>query len=305
MQRRDFLLQSGALCAALSAGPSVTRAAEGAGAPFTFQYAPHFGMFAHSAGADLVDQLRFAAERGFRAWEDNGMKDRPVAEQQRIAAAMERFNLRMGVISATRGTSDQPSFTSDDRTIRDRVVEQVRKVVDVARRVRATWLTTVLGDVNPKLEPDYQTALAIDLLKRCADVAEPHGLVLVMEPLNCFRDHPGKYLWKSSQAYALCKAVARPSCKILFDIYHQQVSEGNLAPNIDSCWDEIAYFQVGDNPGRNEPGTGEIRFAYLLAHLRSKGYQGVIGMEHGNSKPGSEGELAVIDAYRAVDPNGD
>ena len=220
-------------------------------------------MFRHSAGEDLVDQLQFAADHGFRAWEDNGMKDRPVAEQERIAAAMQRLKIEMGVISATRGTSDQPSFTSDDRALRERIVEQVRRMVDVAKRVCAKWLTTVLGDINPRLEPDYQTALAIDLLKRTCDIVEPHGLVLVMEPLNRWRDHPGKFLWKSSQAFTLCKAVARPSCKILFDMYHQQVSEGNLTDNIDRSWDEIAYFQVGDNPGRNEPGTGEINYAHF------------------------------------------
>lgn len=269
---------------------------------FALNYAPHFGMFRHSAGPDLVDQLKFAADQGFGAWEDNGMKSRPVDEQQRIAAAMERLGIQMGVISCTRGTSDKPTFTSDDRELRNRVVEQIGKVVDVAKRVRATWLTAVLGDENPKLDHDYQTALAVDLLRRCCDVLEPHGLVMVMEPLNHWTNHPGKFLWKSPQAYALCKAVNRPSCKILFDIYHQQVSEGNLIPNIDRCWDQIAYFQIGDNPGRNEPGTGEINYANVFRRIKQRGYRGIMGMEHGNSQPGREGELAVIEAYRKVDP---
>ncbi len=303
MRRRNFLLSSGiASAAAVLAAPIRHVAAANSAPRFTLNYAPHFGMFRNLAGPDPVDQLKFAAEQGFRAWEDNGMKDRPVAEQQRIAEAMQSLDIEMGVISATRGTSDQPSFTSEDRAIRDRVVEQVRKVVEVARRVRAKWLTTVLGDINPRLEHDHQTVLAIDLLKRCCDVVEPHGMVLVMEPLNRWRDHPGKFLWRSSQAYALSKAVARPSCKILFDIYHQQVSEGNLVANIDRAWDEIAYFQSGDNPGRNEPGTGEINYAHVFRHLWQRGYKGIVGMEHGNSQGGKEGELAVIAAYRAVDP---
>jgi hydroxypyruvate isomerase len=305
MHRRKFLFDSGALGVGLVLAPRrrLQAADKPSGRAFTLNYAPHFGMFRNSAGADLVDQLQFAADQGFRAWEDNGMKSRPVDEQQRIASAMERLKMQMGVISATRGTSDQPSFTSEDSAVRDAVVEQIRSVVDVARRVRAKWLTAVLGDVNPKLDHEYQTAQAIDLLKRCCDVVEPHGLVLVMEPLNRWTDHPGKFLWKSSQANALCKAVARPSCKILFDVYHVQVSQGNLIANIDRCWDEIAYFQLGDNPGRNEPGTGEINFAHVLGHLHKRGYTGILGMEHGNSKPGAAGELAVIEAYRAVDPS--
>ena len=122
----------------------------------------------------------------------------------------------------------------------------------------------------------------------------------LLEPLN-FRDHPGQYLERTDHAYMLCKAVQSPSVKILFDIYHQQITEGNLIPNIDLSWDEIAYFQIGDNPGRKEPGTGEINYRNVFKHIHGKGYQGVIGMEHGNSKPGKEGELAVIKAYQESD----
>ena len=80
------------------------------------------------------------------------------------------------------------------------------------------------------------------------------------------------------------------------------MTEGNLIPNLDAAWDEIAYFQIGDNPGRDEPTTGEINYGNVFRHIRDKGYQGVLGMEHGNSRPGREGELAVIEAYRSVDP---
>ena len=300
LHRRAFLHS----CAAATVAANVASGAQPtASRPFALDFAPHFGTFRHSAGADLVDQLKFAADCGFRAWEDNQMKARPVEEQKRIAAAMERLGMRMGVISATRGTSDQPSFTSEDSAVRERVVKQVAEVAEIAKRVRATWMTAVLGDVNPGLEPDEQTTLAIDLMRRCCDVVEPHGLVLVMEPLNRWTNHPGKFLWKATQARLICRAINRPSCKILYDIYHQQVSEGNLVPNIDRCWEDIAYIQSGDNPGRNEPTTGEINYGFVFRHLKERGYRGIVGMEHGNSRPGIEGEKAVIAAYRAVDPN--
>ena len=96
-------------------------------------------------------------------------------------------------------------------------------------------------------------------------------------------------------------AVDSPACKILDNLYHQQITEGNLIPNIDAAWTEIAYFQIGDNPGRKEPTTGEINFANIFRHVREKGYTGILGMEHGNSQPGREGEAAVINAYRLVD----
>jgi hydroxypyruvate isomerase len=173
--------------------------------------------------------------------------------------------------------------------------------VDVARRVRATYLTVVPGLADPNLPADYQTAHCIDLLRKCCDIVEPHGLVMVLEPLNRLTNHPGVFLYGSPQAYLLCRAVNRPSCRILFDIYHQQISEGNLIPNIDRCWDQIGYFQSGDNPGRNEPGTGEINYGNVLGHIYRKGYRGFVGMEHGNAKPGAEGEKAVIEAYRQLD----
>ena len=138
------------------------------------------------------------------------------------------------------------------------------------------------------------------MLKRGAEVFEPHGLIMVMEPLNP-RDHPGMFLTGIAQAYELCKAVDSPAVKILDDLYHQQVTEGNLIPNIDAAWEEIAYFQMGDNPGRKEPGTGEINYRNVFRHIHANGFGGVLGMEHGNSKPGKEGEAAVVTAYRAAD----
>ena len=123
---------------------------------------------------------------------------------------------------------------------------------------------------------------------------------MVLEPLN-FRDHPGLFLSDSPQAFNICKAVNSKSCKILFDIYHQQIQEGNLIPNIEKCWSEIAYFQVGDNPGRNEPTTGEINYKNIFKYIYSKGFRGILGMEHGNSIKGKEGETALIEAYNIVD----
>ena len=141
----------------------------------------------------------------------------------------------------------------------------------------------------------------IETLKHCAGVFEPHGLVMVLEPLNPWSDHPGLFLTKIPQAYLICRAVNSPSCKILFDIYHQQITEGNLIPNMDKSWEEIAYFQIGDNPGRKEPTTGEINYKNVFRHIYERGYRDIMGMEHGNSKPGKEGERAVIDAYKEVD----
>jgi hydroxypyruvate isomerase len=140
----------------------------------------------------------------------------------------------------------------------------------------------------------------VESLKRAAEILEPHGLVMVLEPLNP-RDHPGLFLKRIPQAYTICKAVGSPACKILDDLYHQQVTEGNLIPNLDAAWDEIAYFQIGDNPGRQEPTTGEINYRNVFGHIHAKGFDGILGMEHGVSGDGIEGEKRLIQAYREVD----
>lgn len=297
MNRREFFVAGAAGAgAAMSAsgGPAQTT-------PFTMAFAPHFGMFRHHAGDDPVAQLEFAADVGFSAWEDNGMKGRSAEDQTRIARAMERLGIRMGVFVLNMGTAWQPTFSRNDNNERERFLEEARTSVEVAKRVNAKWMTVVCGTRHPRIDLGYQTAYAIDQLRRAADILEPQGLVMVLEPLNP-RDHPDMLLAEMGHAYEICRAVDSPACKILDDLYHQQITEGNLIPNIDRSWDEIAYFQIGDNPGRNEPTTGEINYRKVFGHIKNKGFTGILGMEHGLSKRGKEGELALIEAYRTVDP---
>lgn len=270
------------------------------GSVFNLNYAPHLGMFKESAGDEPVDQLNFMADIGFTAFEDNGMKGRTKSLQEQMASTMAKRGISMGVFVAHEISWDKPNLTSGDSSLRDKFLKEIEESVEVAKRVNAKWMTVVPGHVDLKLRNGYQTANVVETLKRACSILEPHGLTMVLEPLN-FRDHPGLFLTDSPQAYEICKAVNSPSCKILFDIYHQQIQEGNLIPNIDKSWDEIAYFQVGDNPGRKEPTTGEINYKNVFKHIHSKEFQGIVGMEHGNSRPGKDGEQAVIEAYKQSD----
>ncbi len=271
------------------------------GAPsFTLNFAPHAGMFKHHAGEDILDQIRWAADMGFTAWEDNGMPKREPALQEKIGKLLVEKDMHMGVFVANRINWSEPTLTNGPGEHRDAFLQDINEAVEVAKRCNATWMTVVPGFVQMRLEPFYQMANVVETLKQGAAILEPHGLVMVLEPLN-YRNHPGLFLTKASQAYAICQAVGSPSCKILYDIYHQQIQEGNLIPNIDAAWEEIAYFQIGDNPGRKEPTTGEINYERVLGHIHDKGFTGVYGMEHGNSRDGKEGEMAVVEAYRKVD----
>jgi hydroxypyruvate isomerase len=299
MDRRR-LLHAALAAPALTAASTRARARSG-GAPFALNFAPHFGMFRHHAGEDLVDQLRFMADEGFRALEDNGMGGRDVAEQERLARAMEDLGIEMGVFVA-HADFGGVTFASDDADARARIEKDMRNALEIARRVRARWCTVVPGCSSRGLQWDYQTANVIDNLRRAADVCAAGELTMVLEPLNPWRDHPGLFLTGIPQAFQLCRAVASPWCKILDDLYHQQITEGNLIPNLERAWSEIAYFQVGDTPGRCEPGTGEIAYGNVFARIAERGVTGIVGMEHGNARPGKDGERAVIDAYRACDP---
>jgi len=305
LSRRRFMAGAAAAVAVSSRLPSA-HAQSGADAPahgkFKLKYAPHFGMFKHHAGRDLIDQLKFMADEGFTAMEDNGMMRRSKETQTKIAREMERLGMTMGVFVAYGlGEFEKKTFVTNDKAVRDALVSQMKEAVDVAKRVNAKWGTVVPAAYDKGLQWEYQTANVIENLKYCAAVCEPAGFVMVLESLNWWRNHPGLFLTKIPQAYQICRAVGSPSCKILDDLYHQQVTEGNLIPNLDMAWDEIGYIQVGDNPGRKEPTTGEINYKNIFKHLYNKGYKGIVGMEHGNSKPGKEGERAVIEAYRMCD----
>lgn len=304
MDRRKFIV------AGLASGASVIANSQiGSGAPagasarkFKLNYAPHFGMFKNHTGDDLITQLQFFHEQGFTALEDNGLPDRPVADQEKIGKTLADLKITMGVFVATKDF-DNPTFaiSSYKPELRERILKDIRNAVEVSKRVNARWCTVVPGCHDEKLDWDYQTASVVEMFKRCAEIAEKANLVLVMEPLNTRINHPKLFLNRIAQAYLICKAVNSPSVKILYDMYHQQITEGNIIPNADLAWDEVAYFQIGDNPGRNEPTTGEMNYRNIFKHIYHKGYQGVMGMEHGIKVKTKEGEQAAIEAYAWCD----
>lgn len=265
---------------------------------FKMLYAPHFGMFKNSAGDDLFDQLQFISEVGFRALEDNGMMARPVETQKKIGETMAKLGLKMGVFVIDGGDNWKVSLTTGKAEYLDNFLKTCRQAVEVAKRTNAKWMTVVPGFFERKLPIGIQTANVVDAYRRACDIFEKHGLVMVMEPLS---DTPDLFLRNSDQSFMICKAVNSPSCKILFDIWHMQRNEGQLTKNMDLVWDEIGYFQIGDEPGRKEPTTGEVNYNFLFKHIhevsKAKNQEFILGMEHGNMFPGKEGEQKLIQAY--------
>jgi hydroxypyruvate isomerase len=307
VKRRDFIAAAAAVAAApVAPALSSSRAQAASPSPrpagaFGMHFAPGFGQFKAHAGDDLVAQIDFVASQGFTAMFDNGIMGRPPAQQELIARELARRNMRLGPF-VLYADFNVKSFVLPDKDVRAMVLQKMRDGVETMKRTGATQALVVPGRYDESLAWEYQTANVVEHLRACMEVVQPAGLVIVLEPLNP-KNHPGLFLTRIPQAYQICRAVRSPSCKIIDDLYHQQITEGNLIPNVESAWDEIAAFHIGDNPGRKEPTTGEINYRNVFKYIRDKGYQGVLCMEHGQSKPGIEGERAVIEAYRACDPS--
>ena len=302
MERRGFLKRSSMAGAALIPGLAAFSAyqpTKESGKTFNLNYGFHEGMFAAHAGKDFIEQIKWAHDQGFRSIEDNGMMNRTPEMQAKIGDTLAKLGMQMGVfVITTDGWHWKMSLATGKQEFKDLIIRDCNTAVEVAKRCNAKHMTVVPGNFDRSLPMDIQTAHVIEALRGGAGVLEKHGLVMVLEPLS---DNPDLFLRYSTQTYMICKGVNSPSCKILFDMYHMQRNEGNIITNINRTWEEIGYFQIGDNPGRKEPTTGEMNYKNIFKHIYNKGYRGVMGMEHGNSKPGTEGELALIKAYRESD----
>ncbi|WP_185969266.1 hydroxypyruvate isomerase family protein [Aliiglaciecola sp. M165] len=274
---------------------------------FGMHFAPHLGllspdkgMFRHHAGDNPVEQIHFMAQQGFTAMEDNWMAIRPVETQVAIGEALKDNGMKMGVIVNTMRYAE-PTFVLNTKIERERLMQEVRDTAKVAQRVGAKYVTTLSGTAHPSMHRDYQTANMIENLKWAGEVAEKEGLVLAVEPIN-HKGWPGTFLTEIAHGYQIAKAVDMPSVKLLYDFWHQQIHGGDLIENLDAAYDQIGYFQIADNPGRVEPGVGEINYAPIVKRIKEKGFNGIIGMEFDNSHDGKAGEQKVIQAMRDIDP---
>ena len=205
MQRRKFLKSSALSTTLFATGTGGVTAATPLKTTtekynYQLKYAPHLGMFKHHAGDDPIDQLKFMADQGFTAFEDNNMKRRTVEMQEKMAKTMTDLGIEMGVFVAHKIYWKEPNLASGKEDWRNEFLTQIKESMEVAQRVNAKWMTVVCGHVDLRQDMGYQTANVVESLKRAAEICEPHGVTMVLEPLN-FRDHPGLFLTKAAQAY--------------------------------------------------------------------------------------------------------
>jgi hydroxypyruvate isomerase len=297
LNRRKFLT-GGALAAAAAGLPLSQLAAAPTKHNFKLKYAPHLGLFGNISN-DL-DRLNEYAAWGFRAFEFNGLMGWTTAQAEALRKRMDDLKIEMGVFVANPSGWSKAGMVDPDQ--RPAFLAEVQKAVTYHKIVGNSISTVITGPSIPKVYRGEQRANVVESLRRAADIVAGTKLILVVEPLNPYVDHYGYFLNRSDEAYEIMKAVNSPQIKILFDIYHQQITEGNLINNIRTCYDEIGSFQLADVPGRHEPGTGEINYRMVFKAIYDLKFKGILGMELGQSvKEDPAGSIKVVQSIVEAD----
>jgi len=231
VKRRTFITTALASAAALAATRITGEARESprlqappppGGKRFRLNYAPSFGQFKAHAGTDLAAQVQFAADEGFTAMFDNGLMNRPVADQELIVREIQKRNMKLGPFVLLADFNNK-NFVTRDKEVRAALLQKMRDGIETMKRTGVGLALVVPGRFDESLAWEYQTANVVDNLRACMDLCQPAGLVIVLEPLNP-KNHPGLFLSRIPQAYQICRSVNSPSCKIVNDIYHQQIT---------------------------------------------------------------------------------
>ncbi|MGM0536401.1 MAG: hydroxypyruvate isomerase [Pseudomonadota bacterium] len=241
---------------------------------------------------DFLDRFEAAARAGFKGVEYLFPYDfEAAAIKQRLddnGLSQVLFNLPAGDWGAgERGIACHPDRVEEFRAGVDRAIEYAK--------VLGNTQVNCLAGIQPEgVSDDQARQTLVDNLRFAADKLEAAGILLIAEPINT-RDIPGFFLNRTAQALALFDEVGSSNLKLQYDIYHMQIMEGDLAPTIEKHFDRIAHVQIADNPGRHEPGTGEIHYPFLFAHLDRLGYQGWVGAEY-KPRAGTQEGLGWLDA---------
>jgi hydroxypyruvate isomerase len=241
----------------------------------------------------FLDRLRKVAEVGFSHYEFWPWRNKDIE-------AIISLNRELGLTPVQFTASPQRfnlGITQPGPERREEFEADVRAAVAVAKRLGVKKVCVVAGEEVEGHSRAEQTDAVIASLKAGAKIVEPEGITIILEPLNILVDHPRQHVVTSEHAARIIKAVDSPNVKILFDIYHQQISEGNLTGNIRKYKDLVGYYQLADHPGRHEPTTGEINYPFVLRTIHDVGYRGAIGME---MSPKSD-PTAAFNAVRQVD----
>ena len=226
---------------------------------------------------DMLDRFYAAAKAGFKGVEYLFPYDFP-AEQ--IKERLDNNDLTQVLFDlpagdwdgGERGLGALPGRVNEFR-------DGVGKAIEYAQVLDCGLLTCLAGIPPEGTDPELATQTLVDNIAFAAPLAAQAGAKLLLEPINT-RDIPGYFVSTSGQGISILDAANHENAWLQYDIYHMQIMEGDLAPTIKRLKDRIPHFQLADNPGRNEPGTGEINYPYLFSFIDGLGYDGWIGCEY-------------------------
>jgi hydroxypyruvate isomerase len=275
---------------------------------WSLRYAPHLGyrppfqpLFAATVGSDdPVAHVKFAAEQGFAGVLYAAARARPPEEQQRVGAALAAHGMEAGCILYT--TFDQlrnTSWGTDSAEARAWIAAELGQAIAAAQRVGARRLA-VLGGADPQRPRDQQLAALVRNLRHAGDIAARAGVTLCLETLSR-KAIPDMLLQHMPDALAAVRAADHPAVQLIFDTSHVQIMDGDLLFHLEQAWDHVAIVQLADNPGRIEPGSGEINFETVLRWLARRGYRGLVELEYGWQVPGAESERRGLETLRRLD----
>lgn len=184
----------------------------------------------------------------------------------------------------------------------DDYVTAMTETVEAAVKLNCKNVVAVTGNERSDVPRYTQHHNVIKTLSRVAPIAEKAGVTIVLEPLNILVDHKGYFLVTSTEGFDIIRSVGSPNVKLLFDVYHQQISEGNVINNIKNNVDLIGHIHLGDVPGRKEPGTGEINYRNVFKAICESGYTGFCALECGHVDPL---DVAVEKMFKLVEGYGE
>jgi hydroxypyruvate isomerase len=231
-------------------------------------------------GASLPEAMEKVAETKYQGFEFGNWRDQdPTA----ITKLKNKLGLECACLVGNRAVNPK-GMTLVDPADRDAFLGEIKASTEAASRFETTRLVTLTGNGLPGVPREAQHRSIVEGLKRAHDVVAPRGVTLIVEPLNTLVDHEGYYLNHTAEAFEIMREVGSPNVKILFDIYHVQIMDGNLIDTIRKNIASIGHFHVGDVPGRHEPGTGEINYANVFHAIRETGFRDFVAMEYRPSK---------------------
>lgn len=237
---------------------------------------------------DIPQRLRYVKELGFEGFEFWGWENKDIQELTRVSTELGLSVVAFSTVSVSLVDAKQ----------RDRYVDGLRRSIEVARQLGCRHLITQVGAELTNVPREDQLLSLIDGLNASAPILESNRITLLVEPLNVLVDNKGYFLSRSAEAFDIIRAVSSPYIKVLYDVYHQQITEGNLIPTIRQNIDAIGHFHIADHPGRHEPGTGEINYKNVLRAIKNTGYDGWIGLEY---RPSHDTTATLDDLLRLLD----